>query len=1068
MGWPIPGRLQNRLSLVLVLALILPVSVVAWYAVHKSTQALVRTVEIDHLQNLKVRVSDAQALLEQPRADLYELSQNPRLRLVLDLNVAQRGAREIEIEDLLRSFVDRSAGLYARAYWIDEKGQVPIATDAVGHGLAPAISAALFSGAGQLVSIPGRQSIFIGAMTVQTNPSGGLDASEIPYALSMRRSDGGIGGVLVVELDAKRVFGELARTHEGTQQTHTWVLDRSGKSLVKPSNAATDDWALQRPHDCKEILTRTSGALFDTVDQPDALQVFARLRPMGQSAIQWTVVDQIPLSAAMAQIRTAQSIIVALSLGCLLLAWWGARQVTRSIVRPLESLALAAQQIGEQDHDSPLPTKTGAREITDLALAFEAMRSRIRRLLSDLRRSTSMLETSQQLSLTGGWEVDPQHYTVRWTEQTYRIFELPQPDPIVEMPVAEALLYYVPQSIPVLKSALDLALAQGTPFDLTLQIRTASNRLRWVNVVSQATSSEGRTVKLSGAIQDITERQEAQEALRIAATAFESQQGMTVTDTNTVILRVNSAFTEITGYSEEEAVGQTTSMLRSGRHDASFYAIMWRSLNTTGGWQGEIWNRRKNGEIYPEWRMITAVKDHGGAVTHYVSSFVDITQRKKAEEEVHDLAFYDPLTHLPNRRLLLDRLKQALASSGRNKRHGALLFIDLDNFRNLNDTLGHDVGDLLLQQVAQRLLTCVREGDTLARIGGDEFVVMLEDLSKTPVDAANQAETVGEKILQTLNLPYELEGALHHSTPSIGVTLFADHRTGVDELLKRADLAMYQAKAVGRNNMRFFDPEMQAVIATRSALEADLRAAIEGSQFLLYYQAQVVGDGHLIGAEALLRWPHPVRGMVSPGVFIPVAEETDLIVPLGLWVLETACAQLAQWATHPEMAHLTLAVNVSARQLRLPTFVQDVLTTIERSGANPHRLKLELTESLLVKDVEDVITKMSALKARGVGFSLDDFGTGYSSLSYLKRLPLDQLKIDQGFVRNILTDPNDAAIAKMIVALAESMGLTVIAEGVEIEVQKVFLARLGCHAYQGYLFSRPLPLADFEAFVRQT
>ena len=454
--------------------------------------------------------------------------------------------------------------------------------------------------------------------------------------------------------------------------------------------------------------------------------------------------------------------------------------------------------------------------------------------------------------------------------------------------------------------------------------------------------------------------------------------------------------------------------------------------------------------------------DSAGQPVLQVGAMQDITERKAAAGEIEHLAFYDPLTGLPNRRLLLDRLRQAVASSTRTERHGALLFLDLDNFKALNDTLGHDIGDLLLQQVAQRLVGCVREGDTVARLGGDEFVLMLEDLSENSQEAATQTESVGEKILAVLNQPYQLDAQRYHNTPSIGVTLFVDHDGSVDELMKRADMAMYQAKAAGRNTLRFFDPVMQAEVTTRVALEADLREAALKGQFVLHYQAQVAANGRLTGAEALLRWNHPQRGLVSPMEFIPLAEETGLILPMGLWVLQTACAQLAAWAARPDMAHLSIAVNVSACQLHHVDFVAQVLAVLDSTGARPHHLKLELTESLLVKDVEGVIAKMTALKARGVGFSLDDFGTGYSSLSYLKRLPLDQLKIDQGFVKNILTDSNDAAIAKMVVALAESLGLAVIAEGVERQEQSDYLALQGCHAYQGYLFGRPLPIEAFD------
>ena len=560
---------------------------------------------------------------------------------------------------------------------------------------------------------------------------------------------------------------------------------------------------------------------------------------------------------------------------------------------------------------------------------------------------------------------------------------------------------------------------------------------------------------------DITERKWVEAELRIAATAFEAQESIIITDANNKILRVNQAFTETTGYSAEDAVGQQPRLLKSNRHDADFYRAVWESVLQHGTWQGEIWNRRKNGEIFPAWLTITAVKDNSSAVTHYVGTMIDITKRKAAEDKIKYLAFYDPLTQLPNRQLLLERLKQALAASAGSQRHGALLLIDLDNFKTLNDTLGHGMGDLLLQQVAQRLIDYKCESETVIRLGGDEFVVMLENLSDIPGEAARQVETVGQNLLALLTQTYLLAGDEHYSTSSIGITLFNGYQESVAELLKRVDFAMYQAKAAGRNTMRFFDPAMQAAVTARAVLEVDLRDAVQEGQFLLYYQAQVNSAGGLIGAEALVRWRHPRRGMVSPAEFIPLAEETGLILPLGHWVLETACKQLTVWAAQPEMAHLTLAVNVSARQFRHPDFVAQVRAVLDHSGANPEKLKLELTESLLVANMEDIIAKMTALRAWGVGFSLDDFGTGYSSLAYLKRLPLDQLKIDQSFVRDILTDPNDAAIARTIVALAQSLGLAVIAEGVETEAQRDFLTCNGCHAFQGYLFGRPGPAENF-------
>jgi diguanylate cyclase (GGDEF)-like protein/PAS domain S-box-containing protein len=566
-----------------------------------------------------------------------------------------------------------------------------------------------------------------------------------------------------------------------------------------------------------------------------------------------------------------------------------------------------------------------------------------------------------------------------------------------------------------------------------------------------------------GIATSIEERRQAEANLRVAAIAFESQEGMMITDPRGVIVRVNQAFVRLTGYSAEDAIGQTPALFKSGRHDADYYQRMWTTLRESGYWQGEIWNRRKNGKIYAEMLTISSVVAPDGRVSNYIGTFSDISRNTEAEAEIHRLAFYDPLTQLPNRRLLIDRLQQAIAAGTRSGRQGALLFIDLDNFKILNDTLGHDHGDLLLKEVAQRLRACVRESDSVARFGGDEFVVMLEGLDENPAEAAPQAKAVGEKILTELNETYLLGEHRHHSTPSIGITLFGEKQEAVDELLKRADFAMYQSKAAGRNTLRFFDPQMQAVVTARASLEAELRQGLQDKQFLLHYQAQIDATGRMTGVEALVRWQHPERGMVPPGEFIPLAEDNGLILQLGHWVLQTACAQLVKWDSQPGMGHLTVAVNVSVRQFHHIDFVEQVLTVLDHTGADPRRLKLELTESLLLTDVEDIINKMTALKAKGVGFSLDDFGTGYSSLTYLKRLPLDQLKIDQSFVRDVLTDPNDAAIAKAIITLGQSLGLAVIAEGVETEGQRGFLASHGCNAYQGYLFGRPVPAESLEA-----
>jgi diguanylate cyclase (GGDEF)-like protein/PAS domain S-box-containing protein len=577
-------------------------------------------------------------------------------------------------------------------------------------------------------------------------------------------------------------------------------------------------------------------------------------------------------------------------------------------------------------------------------------------------------------------------------------------------------------------------------------------------------------------LRDITASRKAQEALRESESRYRSalsalSEGVTIQGGKGEILDANHSATSILGLSLDQLKGRTS------------IDPQWQAVHDDGSpWPGEthpamvtletgkaISNaimgiHRPDGSL--SWISINSapILAPDEELPHaVVTSFIDITHAKKAEVKINELAFFDQLTGLPNRTLLLDRLKQAMTIGSRSGSFGALLFIDLDNFKELNDTLGHEVGDLLLKQVAERLTQCVREGDTVARLGGDEFVVILSNLGNDERDAATGTETAAEKILATLNQIYRFGGSAHHSTASIGATLFNGHPISIDTLMKQADLSMYKAKEAGRSTLRFFDPAMEVAVKARVALENDLRQAVEGKHFVLYYQAQVAG-GQVTGAEVLLRWQHAERGMVSPAEFIPLAEETGLILPLGLWVLETACTQLAVWAALPAMAHFTLAVNVSALQFKQPDFVNQVLTVLKNTGANPCRLKLEITESMLVDNVQDIIEKMFALKAKGVRFSLDDFGTGYSSLSYLKRMPLDQLKIDQTFVRDIMVDANDAVIARTIVALAQSLGLGVIAEGVETEAQKDFLASSGCHAYQGNFFSRPLPLADFEKY----
>lgn len=565
---------------------------------------------------------------------------------------------------------------------------------------------------------------------------------------------------------------------------------------------------------------------------------------------------------------------------------------------------------------------------------------------------------------------------------------------------------------------------------------------------------------------DITDRKRAEQELHIAATAFNSQEGMIITDEQHTILRVNRAFTEVTGYEAHEAIGKRPNLLQSGRHDGAFYRAMMDALARNRHWQGEIWNKRKNGEIYPEWLSITTVLNDQGKITNYVAAFTDITQRKQAEADIHTLAFYDALTGLPNRRLLHDRLDQALLTHKRRHKLGAVMFIDLDNFKTLNDTKGHDVGDALLIEVGSRLKNCVREVDTVARLGGDEFIIILEDLGTDRQEAAQNAEHVGEKIVAALNQPYPLQDADYQGSASVGVSLFNHEDRCADDLLKRADLAMYQAKESGRNALCFFDPEIQKALYAQAALEAELRCAVEQEQFELYYQMQT-HRSELTGAEVLLRWHHPENGLVPPGQFIPIAEQSGLIVAIGSWVLKTACAQLKRWDSDPLLSQLTLSVNVSAKQFGQNDFVSEVESVLHRTGANPKRLKLEITESSVLIDVDDTAEKMAQLKQLGISFAIDDFGTGYSSLLQLKKLPVDQLKIDRSFVRDLTVDSDDLTIVQAIIALAHNLGIEIIAEGVETEAQRQCLEERQCDHFQGFLFGRPVPLSEFEATACQ-
>ena len=560
---------------------------------------------------------------------------------------------------------------------------------------------------------------------------------------------------------------------------------------------------------------------------------------------------------------------------------------------------------------------------------------------------------------------------------------------------------------------------------------------------------------------ELAAREKIQGELNLMASVFESSaEAIILTDAHNRIVATNRAFTQLTGYGREEVVGHNPGMLSAGRTDPLLYRQMWNTLSEQGFWQGELWDRRKDGLVYPKWLSITAVRNEAREIVNYIGIFSDITERKLAEQEIFHLAHHDSLTGLANRLSLGQGLKQAISHARRNDWKLAVMFIDLDRFKDVNDMFGHDIGDRLLVQTAQRLMACVRESDIVARLGGDEFVVVLFDVADP--DAVSQ---VAEKIRESLGQPYLIEDKSLQATPSIGVAMFpADGATG-ETLMKNADTAMYHAKGKGRNNVQFFTAHMEKAAHDRLMMERELRQALALGQFELHYQPQVSGHGgRVLGVEALVRWRHPQRGLVPPLEFIPVAEETGIILPLGEWVLDEACRQRRRWQDQG-VADITMAVNLSAQQLGDARLLDCVTQTLAKHGLSGASLELEITESMLMENVDSSIEKLKALRTMGVKLAIDDFGTGYSSLSYLKMLPIHALKLDRAFVRDIETDASDMAICMSTIALAHNLGLKVVAEGVETEAQRRLLVDHGCDMLQGYLFSKPLAAPEASSFL---
>ena len=566
--------------------------------------------------------------------------------------------------------------------------------------------------------------------------------------------------------------------------------------------------------------------------------------------------------------------------------------------------------------------------------------------------------------------------------------------------------------------------------------------------------------------QMVQELQANEEALNIAAIAFQTHEAIMVTDANTTIIRINQAFTRITGYTEVDVIGKSPEFLKSGKHDVFFYKKFWSSLNTTGHWNGEIWNRRKNGEIFPAWQTVSAIYNEQHKLTHYISFFSDITEYKDAEKEIEKLAFYDTLTGLPNRHLLHERLGYELNAAARYNRAGIVFSLDLDRFKDINVSLGHSMGDLLLVEIAKRLQSLIRNVDTVARLGGDEFVVLMSAQDGIDANLLEQSNTIAEKISEEVSRPYLINGQKLYISTSIGIALYTGIDETVDLLLKRADTAMYQAKESGRDTYRFYQQSMQKAVDERLSIESHLRSAISNNEFSIHYQPQLSESNQVVGAEALIRWKNSTLGHIPPVDFIPIAEETGLIVPIGKWIVKSVCEQITLWERQRvKVPHV--AINISAKQFHQADFVSVFMAIVFEQNVQPSKIMLEITEGVFLGNLEEAIDKMNVLKKNGFRFSIDDFGTGYSSLTYLKQLPFDQLKIDQSFVRGVVNSATDAAIVKAIIVMAKSMGLNLIAEGVETEQHLSYLSGFGCHYYQGYFFSRPLDSEQLSEYVKK-
>ncbi|MCE5180845.1 MAG: EAL domain-containing protein [Betaproteobacteria bacterium] len=797
-------------------------------------------------------------------------------------------------------------------------------------------------------------------------------------------------------------------------------------------------------------------------------------------ALRWGMVVKIDAEEALAPAtRLRRLTYLALAL-FLLLSGAAAYFLGRALSRPIRDLTRVADRIagGDLSQRAPQTAQMGSDELGRLASAFNHMTDALADARSNLearvetrtqelkaaeefvKDSAARLNEAQHTAQVGSWELDLASGKLHWSDEIFNLFEI---DQNLFGASYEAFLNAIhPEDRDQVNQTYASSLATREPYEIAHRLLMPDGRIKWVNERCRTFyDDQGKPLRSTGTVQDITARKQAETALQLYATAFErSGEAIIITDAENKILATNEAFYTLTGYTQEEVLGKNPRILASQETRKEVYQQMWQDLNAGDFWTGELWDRRKDGHVYPKWTSITAVRNEQNQVVNYIAHFTDITEHKAAADKISYLAHHDTLTGLPNRFTLVERLKQAINSSRRNKEKVAVMFIDLDRFKIINDTLGHHVGDQLLVEVAQRLQSCVRNSDIVARLGGDEFVVALPELEEV-----DMAFHVADKILKNLGLTYSLDGHNVHSSPSIGIAFFPEDGNTIEEVMKNADVAMYHAKTKGRNNYQFFEPSMNQSTLERLELEHDMRTALARGEFVLHYQPKInTATGRVSGVEALVRWQHPEKGLIPPATFIPLAEESGLILPLGEWVLHTACHQLGQWLKQG-MTDIQVSVNLSARQFRQNDLAKMIDSVISRENITPDLLELEITESVAMDNPRGTVETMRIFRSIGVKLAIDDFGTGYSSLSYLKQFPMNCLKLDRSFVKDIETDPSDAAICAATISLAHNLGLEVVAEGVETKKQYEYLKLLGCDMIQGYYFCKPLPVAEVEAYI---